>query len=592
MDFIMLIQWVALLAVCIYVRVISGSPYYVSEQKTNWGYSNCTLAIPNLNYTQSGIFAETEHETNLTMPEEGLWIGLFQAQLSFAYVGCNEMNSNGAVIVHNISECRWKSGCNTFAIRKADNKETKCTSICSITLTEGYKCGRQGHRYFSVYTVENDTICSDNCYKDAWKCLRCMPFIWMKCSYRQSRKIGIICSTNPFTDINGTVQAISETASNYSEAGEKCFAAGMFPATYGHINSSVITINTSYWTGIFRMNSLLRVNETFSTYKPKQHAYVTQDGTRLEVQFDDKGTLRRKSLCETPNFAGKATTATEGRSTSTSNILETTEDTRSKIQVDQRVPIAEISASVSAVVVLGILIVSFVILSKRGRLRCLSERKTTMTNKESPMQYIDTKYTEPETRDIPKAYPNQGYSMTEELPISTKNNTPGKPQMKDYSVDVNKVANTENNPHDIHHIAHIHNSLSQEPEEYDHLNHSGTSDDITSHLINDYDCTTAAIGENQDDTYNHLNERPQQNQITENLYGVQNENETSDIYNHLNERPKQRQSTENVYGVQNKSETDEVYNQLNERPERKNLMQNIFGLQDKKNIENEYDITV
>ncbi|XP_052805151.1 uncharacterized protein LOC128234734 isoform X3 [Mya arenaria] len=545
MDFIMLIQWVALLAVCIYVRVISGSPYYVSEQKTNWGYSNCTLAIPNLNYTQSGIFAETEHETNLTMPEEGLWIGLFQAQLSFAYVGCNEMNSNGAVIVHNISECRWKSGCNTFAIRKADNKEidckcfdnavvakeTKCTSICSITLTEGYKCGRQGHRYFSVYTVENDTICSDNCYKDAWKCLRCMPFIWMKCSYRQSRKIGIICSTNPFT-------------------------------------------------------------ETFSTYKPKQHAYVTQDGTRLEVQFDDKGTLRRKSLCETPNFAGKATTATEGRSTSTSNILETTEDTRSKIQVDQRVPIAEISASVSAVVVLGILIVSFVILSKRGRLRCLSERKTTMTNKESPMQYIDTKYTEPETRDIPKAYPNQGYSMTEELPISTKNNTPGKPQMKDYSVDVNKVANTENNPHDIHHIAHIHNSLSQEPEEYDHLNHSGTSDDITSHLINDYDCTTAAIGENQDDTYNHLNERPQQNQITENLYGVQNENETSDIYNHLNERPKQRQSTENVYGVQNKSETDEVYNQLNERPERKNLMQNIFGLQDKKNIENEYDITV
>ncbi|XP_052803819.1 uncharacterized protein LOC128233957 isoform X2 [Mya arenaria] len=533
MDFDMLIQLFALLAVCIFV---GGVPYYASKQVTLWGQSNCTLALLNLNYTDTGIFAETELGLNYTLPKEGLWIGLYQAPLGLAYVGCNKINNNGAVIVHDISECRWKSGCNTFAIRKTDNeeiectcfdiskvaREKECTSTCNISSADEYKCGRERNSYFSVYTVENDTQCTGNCNNADRKCLRFMPllkqFVWWSCSVRESRPMGIVCNNSPFTDI---------------------------PAGKTH------------WTGIIRISSLLRFDETFTTYEPKQHAYVVPCRTRLDVRFDDRGTVRRNSLCETQNLEEATVTKAEGQSTSTSAIPETTEDTRTKTKVDQQVPVAEISASVSMVVVLGILIVIFVILRKRRGLRCFGKSKSTMANEESPMQYIDMKNTERQTRDHPKAYPNQGYSMTERLPISTITNTPGKAQMKDYSVDVNKMANTENNPQDIHHIAHVHNNLYQEPEEYDHLNHTGIPDEIT---INDYDSTTAAKGENKYDIYNHLNERPQQR-------------------------------TENVYGMHNKNETTDIYSQLNERPERKHMMENVYGLQDKNETENEYDIT-
>ncbi|WAR04545.1 hypothetical protein MAR_019914 [Mya arenaria] len=332
MDFDMLIQLFALLAVCIFV---GGVPYYASKQVTLWGQSNCTLALLNLNYTDTGIFAETELGLNYTLPKEGLWIGLYQAPLGLAYVGCNKINNNGAVIVHDISECRWKSGCNTFAIRKTDNeeiectcfdiskvaREKECTSTCNISSADEYKCGRERNSYFSVYTVENDTQCTGNCNNADRKCLRFMPllkqFVWWSCSVRESRPMGIVCNNSPFTDNNGTVEAISERASNYADAGEKCFEEGKFPATFGHMNISDIPAGKTHWTGIIRISSLLRFDE---------------------------------------NLEEATVTKAEGQSTSTSAIPETTEDTRTKTKVDQQVPVAEISASVSMVVVLGILI--------------------------------------------------------------------------------------------------------------------------------------------------------------------------------------------------------------------------------------------
>ncbi|WAR19694.1 hypothetical protein MAR_001532 [Mya arenaria] len=400
--------------------------------------------------------------------------------------GCNAMNNSGVDIVHNISECRWKSQCNTFAIRETDNekieckcfdlgdiaRETKCTSTCEST--DEYTCGRKGRNYFSVYTVENAT------------------------------------------DANISV---ADADKSWAKAGKTCFERNGYPAAFRHIDSSKISegqLNLFQWTGVIRMSSLLR--------------------------FDD------------------------GHLTSTSKRMEMT--TRDKAEgVEPQIPITEISAGVSTAVVLVILVVIIIILWKRGGLRRFGGDTKTPPNNETPMQYLDTEYTEPQALDHPKAYPNQGYSMTEELPMSSKHITSGKPQILDEYEDVNDVSNTKINPQGIQlNIGNVHNNISRDLEEYDHLNHSGIPDHAISQPINDYDSATAAIGENQKDTYNHLNERPKQRRITENDYGVQDKNETKDIYNQLNERPEQKHMMENIYGMQEKNETENEYDITVERP--------------------------
>ncbi|XP_052803320.1 uncharacterized protein LOC128233607 [Mya arenaria] len=336
------------------------------------------------------------------------------------------------------------------------------------------------------------------------------------------------------------------------------------------------------------MNSMIRSGETFHTNGPKRYAYVQFDGNRLEVKFDNGRSVRRKSLCETPNFVTTTATATVHstltskipetaektrtntkanfvtttatatvHSTLTSKIPETAEKTRTNTKADQRVPVAEISASVSALVVVGICIVISVILRKRGWLRCIDDSKK--KNKKSPVEYTNTDYSESQTLDNLKTYPS--YSMTEEMP--TKNKTSGKGRMMYDYVDVNKLADTKHNPQNMLHTANLHNNMNQGRAVYGHLNHFGIQGHDISQPIHDFDSTTATISENQDDTYNHLNERP----------------------NH-------KRSTDNVYGVQNKGELEQIYNQLNERPERHHIMENIYGLQDKHETENEYDTKV
>ncbi|XP_052760246.1 uncharacterized protein LOC128203037 isoform X1 [Mya arenaria] len=393
----------------------------------------------------------------------------------------------------------------------------------------------------------------------------------------------IVCSDRPFTDMNGSVWDIGTEVSSSADAGEKCFAKGLFPATLRHIESSMISNSSTYWTSIIRMNSMIRTDETFYTDGPRLYAYIIKfDGHRLGVKFDDgRSNIRRKSLCETPTFVTTTATTKEGDTTSTLNFPETTEDTRTipkattteghptskipettetsstKPKVDQRVPVVEISASVLALIGFGILIV--IILRKRGWLRCFDDSKN--ENKESPVKFTNTDCTESQTRDGPKADQDQGYSVTEDMP--TKNKTSGKGQMMCDYVDVNNMSVTKNIPRNIQHTANVHNNVNQGLEVYDHLKHFGMQDHDISQPIHDYDSTTATFSGNQDDTYNHLS---------------------------MNESPNHRRNTDNVYGVQNKGELDQIYNQLNERPERKHTLENIYGLQDKN--ETEYDTTV
>ncbi|XP_052769432.1 uncharacterized protein LOC128209445 isoform X2 [Mya arenaria] len=537
----------ALLDVCICVE---GHHFYVSDQKTQWGKSNCSLALPSFNYTDHGIFAETEHTANLSFPDEGLWVGLFQANLSFAYVGCNAMNNSGVDIVHNISECRWKSQCNTFAIRETDNekieckcfdlgdiaRETKCTSTCEST--DEYTCGRKGRNYFSVYTVENVSVseCFSNCSSGKKNCLAYynQGLFWISC--KKEFYMQIFCSNQPYHATDANI-SVADADKSWAKAGKTCFERNGYPAAFRHIDSSKISegqLNLFQWTGVIRMSSLLRFDEKYTIYEPKQYAYVTLDDRTLEVHFEVNVSAKRMSLCET---------------------------------IEPQIPITEISAGVSTAVVLVILVVIIIILWKRGGLRRFGGDTKTPPNNETPMQYLDTEYTEPQALDHPKAYPNQGYSMTEELPMSSKHITSGKPQILDEYEDVNDVSNTKINPQGIQlNIGNVHNNISRDLEEYDHLNHSGIPDHAISQPINDYDSATAAIGENQKDTYNHLNERPKQRRITENDYGVQDKNETKDIYNQLNERPEQKHMMENIYGMQEKNETENEYDITVERP--------------------------
>ncbi|XP_052769430.1 uncharacterized protein LOC128209444 isoform X2 [Mya arenaria] len=628
----------ALLDVCIFVE---GHHFYVSDQKTQWGKSNCSLALPSFNYTDHGIFAETEHTANLSFPDEGLWVGLFQANLSFAYVGCNAMNNSGVDIVHNISECRWKSQCNTFAIRETDNekieckcfdlgdiaRETECTSTCKST--DEYTCGRKGQNYFSVYTVENVSI--SKCFSTSASESNCLGyynqiFAWISCT--TAWKKSIFCSDQPYYATDANISVADPDSKSWAKGGKTCFERNEYPAAFKHVNSSEKPSGPVRWTGVIRMSSLLRFDEMYTICEPKQYAYVTLDDMTLEVRFEDKVSVNRKSLCETPDTITTTITSTDVHLTSTSkrfemmtkdkaeradtttktitsteNLTSTTKrlemitkdkaeraDTTTKTitstenltstskrlemitkdkaeRVEPQIPITEISAGVSTAVVLVILVVMIIILWKRGGLRRFGGDTKTPPNNETPMQYLDTEYTEPQARDHPKAYPNQGYSMNEELPMSTKNITSGKPQILDEYEDVNDLSNTKINPQGIQlNIGNVHNNINRDIEEYDHLNHSGILDHAISQPINDYDSATAAIGENQEDTYNHLNERPKQRRITENDYGVQDKNETKDIYNKLNERPEQKHMMENIYGMQDKNETENEYDISVERP--------------------------
>ncbi|XP_052805363.1 uncharacterized protein LOC128234856 isoform X1 [Mya arenaria] len=576
MDIFVLLFWFALPYFCIFVE---GHRYYVSEQETQWGHCNCTLTLPTLDFKELGIFAETDHYENLSLPEKGLWIGLFQAQLSFSYVGCSKMNNSGAHIVQNISECRWKSHCNTFAIRKIDNEdieckcfdisvfagETECTSTCMSASADKYTCGQQGQQYFSVYTVENVPVsqCLDPCYTGKTNCLGYNNKLlsWIPCNGRLKRNI--YCSDQPFYATDAKLNVVNAGNKSWERAGEKCFEQNHYPATFRHIDSSKISeakLKRFQWTGVIRINSLLRLDEKTTTFEPIQYAYVTLDD--MKVRFEDNGTIKRNSLCETPDLIRTTVASPDIHSTSTSKRTEMTTQDKAK-RVETQIPTTGISAGVSSAVVLVILIVIIILLWKRGALGCFKGDTKTQPNKETPVQYIDTELTEPQTRDHSKPYHNQDYSMNEELPISTKNNYSGKQQRMDDNVDVNKVLNTDRNPHKNQQIAYVHNNTNHALDEYDHLNQSGFPDHVISQPINDYDSTTTAIGNSHEDTYNHLNERPNQR-----LY------------------------TEKIYGVQDKIKTTDIYNQLNERPEQKHIMEDMYGLHGEYETENEYDITV
>ncbi|WAR04330.1 hypothetical protein MAR_019699 [Mya arenaria] len=129
-----------------------GQSLYISNNETSWAKVNCNLAIPNLTFTEFGLLPK--HVQNITNDD--------------LKKGCNKINADSILVkAKDLSECRWKTGCDTIAVRRFNDEtiecqcgnssdlqhEHECTSRCGSG--DEYPCGDSGKAHFAIYTVEN-----------------------------------------------------------------------------------------------------------------------------------------------------------------------------------------------------------------------------------------------------------------------------------------------------------------------------------------------------------------------------------------------------------------------------------------------------
>ncbi|XP_052805124.1 uncharacterized protein LOC128234726 isoform X2 [Mya arenaria] len=490
-------------------RYIEGQRLFASKQKTLWGKNNCSLAVPNIIFND-GISIKTDEQSLLPVSDNSLWIGMFKASLSYAYVGCNNMDGNKTFPVQSISECRWRTGCNTFAVRKIGKNNMECTCFVSSNITSlsecksdceelgnKYKCGSDKSPYFSVYTVENET---------------------------------------DWTNIQ------TGSTEKWHNAVEDCFNKNGFPGTHIHLKFANITSSQSYWTGIMRTDTILRNDEHMKTYFPKQYAYVILNGkNKFEVKFDLNSSAERRSLCTneislttpsttntdlTAKTTNPSTTIVQVTDVQTSDIitLKTTMTTNShsptsstmvqssianekngkenKSLGQQHVSVVGISIGVSACVLLVVVIVVLCFLKRRGMLRCF-DAKSYLDNKDGTShQDITPAYMKMDTKVKPKAFPNHAYLMQEQFPPITANE-PNLESRSDLQDHLNE--RSEN----------VYNTVDQQIEDYDDINPADVlqMNDYDSTLNNRNDCGSS------EETYNYLNEEMCQMPTADNGYG-------------------------------------------------------------------------
>ncbi|XP_052805148.1 uncharacterized protein LOC128234733 isoform X2 [Mya arenaria] len=539
-----------------------GQSLYISNNETSWAKVNCNLAIPNLTFTEFGLLPK--HVQNITNDDlkKGVWIGLFKARLSFAYIGCNKINADSILVkAKDLSECRWKTGCDTIAVRRFNDEtiecqcgnssdlqhEHECTSRCGSG--DEYPCGDSGKAHFAIYTVENVSISSENDNDADRGCLKfrsngSKKFIWWKCYKKFNWRSQILCSDRPSTEDGATVDDISDEDNDWAIAGNKCFAKDMYPATMEHIMHMNISSEERYWTGIIRMTSIIRRDETFITYPPKRFAYITVSGDQLHVEFGDDLTVKRKSLCK---------------------------------KVARQVPIMKIAVGLSAGILLLVLIIIGVVLWKRNKIHCLNRGDKTLLENEIAMQVIDTRHKGPGTSVRSHAYPNHDFSGNQT--ISTKPQTFGDSSLSDTCDD----PCDENNQRDIQQRENVYNFTNQQVEEYDTLNHSGIRNHVISQPINDYD----SMSNCNEDTYDHLDEQQEPN--TDTVYRLQSINEHEEAYNHLNMPSKKGQSKNTVYGFKERNQHENPYTQLDEQSRLRHNTDDVYESQDRNEQEDTYN---
>ncbi|XP_052777102.1 uncharacterized protein LOC128214585 [Mya arenaria] len=399
---------------------VTSEHYFSSNDSTIWGKSNCTLAFPDLTYTDEDINVVNDNMSALSLPSEGAWIGLYKALLSFAYVGCNTLDDTDVLLVRILSDCRWQSGCDMFGVRKTDTdnveckcfqssvtNETGCTSICGSA--EKYPCGSFGNSYFSIYTIENVSSCSFGCNIVTKGCLgvrfdRVNKVRWWLCN--RPLNTSILCSKQPYNELDGRIEA-NGRSKTWVNTGQECFEKGLFPTLFRHIQSTNFNETGPFWTSVIRMDSLLRVDDNFGTSNPKQYAYVKGVNGELKVEFDGDLTKQGKTLyrgCgvtttmqttaskytttqasgdQTTHVYRTHTTATGGWTpydVAIAGVLTSPLSSASSEKASRHIPIAGISAGVSIILLIVIAVV--ILICKRNRLCSLSEGRKSYTQRE------------------------------------------------------------------------------------------------------------------------------------------------------------------------------------------------------------------
>ncbi|XP_052814538.1 uncharacterized protein LOC128241574 [Mya arenaria] len=310
--------------------------YFIETQPSVWGKASCQIAFPVLNFSGSTPSIDsTEDISNLTIPGKGVWIGYYQAMVTYTYVGNGRRDQYEGQIydVQSLGDCISATGCKTFGLWKSNTGLTckcalgytvfaniSCDSHCNDSNFE-FPCGMAETNIMSVYNTDNERIISktdDTCTSIECSCLSFTYnntpsdyiFKWRTCM-KKDFSLQPLCNNHNFSDDNQTAVILnSDYKETWASASEACCSAGKYPATYTSIMSTMFSDDTNgleRWTGVIRKLSTIKRTENFTLYEMPAVAVAVlhKNGT---VVFKD-GNQPRQHLCHSP--ISNATTSTK-----------------------------------------------------------------------------------------------------------------------------------------------------------------------------------------------------------------------------------------------------------------------------------------
>ncbi|XP_052784140.1 uncharacterized protein LOC128219967 isoform X1 [Mya arenaria] len=291
---------------------------FISQDKTTWNESSCTLAEPRVICRVDGsciVENGLKFLENAEDQDNVFWIGFVKTWISYAYVGCGQLNDGANYSVSTLGECRRTTGCQTFGIQKSTvglrckcaNKNAPWTRTCKEKCVEAdqYPCGGTADtNIFSFYTVEsvppsdhsqNNTR---NCLLFYYKYKNGNYYYWESCNLKTTPSL--LCSNKYFSEHNQMAERHYSSNNRWAQAVEICVVGGRYPASIQSINNVNFTEQDqqSHWTGITKKESIISLSDMLddSSYPPLTYAYVEQINQTFYVRFAKECYLR-KSLC-------------------------------------------------------------------------------------------------------------------------------------------------------------------------------------------------------------------------------------------------------------------------------------------------------
>ncbi|XP_052784988.1 uncharacterized protein LOC128220579 isoform X2 [Mya arenaria] len=596
-------------------EICKGQGVFVSQHETKWNESRCTLAEPSVtckDYDSCIVENGLDFFTKADGQDNGFWIGYAKTWISYAYVGCGQLNDGTNYSVPTLGECRRTTGCQAFGIQKSiaglrckcaskvPKQKTSCGEKCDEP--DQYPCGDTvDPNIFSFYTVENvppsnnSKDIHNNCLQFSLKYRPGNDYHWESCTLDTYPKL--LCSNKSYFDDKPKAKIYTRSDGNWAQAVENCIVGEKFPASIQSIRNANFTDPESqnHWTGIIKKESIISAGDMLddSSYPPLTYAYVEKINRTVYVIFEGDSKTKRKSLCvgdgtsagptttsqETQPTSSESTTAppkgpTSGV-TSTRKVITTDtqptqtpvlnasatptshqvpEGTAAPLEKDEGGSTAGLAAglSVSLVVIIIVTVIVMVFLKRRGLL--------TKCFKQNDEKSNHTEDTATEIACISTPIFEFTTNIVDDLTATN------------HSYFVLEKTFDEETKEETEHYA--------EPDMTD-VDHYDLTDESQKDTENDYDTTNdkkssvkAGLAKPnnsynkvtlyQTSEYDHINRRPpKSDRQTENEYDISNNlidgkpnnnlNENSDTYNHLNKHDLKNFGTDNVYG---KSETD------------------------------------